>query len=90
MPVKKSNEKIVAMRNAANVTREPDTKHRVITIPRDLKATLSRFPTLDSLFSSLPYSHKKEYVDWITEARRPDTRKARIQKALKMLAEKKR
>ena len=43
----------------------------------------------DSLFSSLSYSHKKKYVDWITEAKRPETRQAHIQKMLKLLAERK-
>jgi hypothetical protein len=86
-----------AMREGANVetgdtvkvTMEPDIKARTITVPKDLKAALSPLPTLNSLFSSLTYSHKKEYVDWITDAKRPETRKARIAKTLKRLADKK-
>jgi hypothetical protein len=85
------------MRNGAKVdigdtvvvTLEPDTKARTVAIPRDLKAALSRLPALHSLFSALSYSHKQEYVGWITEAKRPETRKARIQKTLAMLADKK-
>jgi hypothetical protein len=88
MPVKKSKAKRDATGNAGSVTKEPDAKPRIITTPEDLKTALARLPTLDFLFSSLPYSHKKEYVDWITEARRPETREARIRKALKMLAAK--
>jgi uncharacterized protein YdeI (YjbR/CyaY-like superfamily) len=75
--------------DTVTVAMEPDTKARTITVPKDLKAALSRLPVLDSLFSSLSYSHKKEYVDWITEAKRPETRQARIQKMLKLLAERK-
>jgi uncharacterized protein YdeI (YjbR/CyaY-like superfamily) len=66
----------------------PHARARAVTAPKDLKAALARFPLLDSRFSTLAPSHKKEYVDWITEAKRPETRKARIEKTLKMLAEK--
>jgi uncharacterized protein YdeI (YjbR/CyaY-like superfamily) len=59
-----------------------------IVIPKDLRAALSRHPALDSLFSSLPDSHQREYVNWITGAKRPETRKARIEKTLRMLAAK--
>jgi uncharacterized protein YdeI (YjbR/CyaY-like superfamily) len=68
------------------IAMEPDTKARTITVPKDLKAALSRLPNLQSLFSALSYSHKKEYVDWIAEAKRPETRNARIRKALELLA----
>ena len=74
------------MGNAAEVTKEPDSKSRIVTIPGDLKAELARFPALRSLFSSLPCSHRKEYVDWIAGARRPETRKTRIERTLRMLA----
>ena len=71
------------------IAMEPDTKARTITVPKDLKAALSRLPNLQSLFSALSYSHKKEYVDWIAEAKRPETRSARIQRMLKLIAAKK-
>jgi len=92
MPVKKSKPMPVAMsgaRDTAEGDMKPETKIRTVAVPNDLKAALSRHPAPNSLFSSLPYSHKKEYNDWITGAKRPGTRKARIQKMLKMLAEKK-
>jgi predicted patatin/cPLA2 family phospholipase len=72
--------------DTVTVTMEPDARARTITVPKDLKAVLSRLPALNSLFSSLSYSHKKQYVDWITEAKRPETRRARIEKTLKLLA----
>ncbi|MBM3331767.1 DUF1905 domain-containing protein [candidate division WOR-3 bacterium] len=71
------------------VAMEPDTKARTIAVPKDLKAALALLPTLHSLFSNLSYSHKREYVDWISEAKRPETRQARIRKALELLATRK-
>jgi uncharacterized protein YdeI (YjbR/CyaY-like superfamily) len=67
---------------------KPDTIARAIAAPRDLKAALARAPALDSLFSALPPSHKRGYIDWIAEARRPETRAARVEKTLAMLKEK--
>ena len=75
--------------DTVTATMEPDTKARTVAVPKDLKAALSRLPALQSLFSALSYSHKKEYVDWIAEAKQPETRAARIEKALKLLADKK-
>jgi uncharacterized protein YdeI (YjbR/CyaY-like superfamily) len=61
---------------------------RTISVPGDLKAALSLVPALNALFFSLPSSHKKQYIDWITEAKRIETRKARVEKTLRMLAAK--
>jgi uncharacterized protein YdeI (YjbR/CyaY-like superfamily) len=37
------------------------------------------------LFATLSYSHKKEYVDWIESAKKPETRASRIEKAITMI-----
>ncbi len=34
---------------------------------------------------SLSYPHQKEYVDWISEAKRPETRERRIARTVEML-----
>jgi uncharacterized protein YdeI (YjbR/CyaY-like superfamily) len=38
-------------------------------------------------FAKFSYSHKKEYVDWVTEAKREETRTERMKKTLGLLAE---
>ena len=38
-------------------------------------------------FENFSYSHKKEYVDWITDAKRDETRKRRLQTTIEWLAE---
>jgi hypothetical protein len=67
------------------VTTEPDTRARTVTVLKDLKVALARLTPLDSRFSTLSYSHQREYVDWMSEAKKPETRKARIAKTLRML-----
>ncbi len=38
-------------------------------------------------FDGFSYSHRKEYVEWITEAKGEDTRSRRLQTTLEWLAE---
>jgi uncharacterized protein YdeI (YjbR/CyaY-like superfamily) len=38
-----------------------------------------------SYYESLPYSHKKEYVEWIVSAKKEETRAARIKEAIERL-----
>lgn len=51
-----------------------DDLPRTVIIPTELKQALSKNKTADKFFSALAYSHQKEYVDWITEAKREETR----------------
>ena len=39
-------------------------------------------------FETLSYSHKREYVGYITEAKKEETRRTRIEKTVKMVKEK--
>ena len=56
-------------------------------IPRDFSDALKE-AGLDQFFSACAPSHQREYLKWITEAKRTETRKARINKAVGMLSEK--
>ena len=66
-----------------------DDAPRTVEIPDDFQATLADVPEQAEAFKALSYSHKKEYVDWIESAKRPETRRSRIHKAIEMLAAKK-
>jgi uncharacterized protein YdeI (YjbR/CyaY-like superfamily) len=55
--------------------------------PADVVAALKK-SGLVSCFDALPASHQREYLKWITEAKRPETRQARIEKTLQMLSQK--
>jgi ribosomal protein L11 len=75
--------------DSVSVVMEPDTAPRTVTVPAYLKKALQAAPAQDKLFAALSYSHRKEYVDWIDSAKKPETRAARIDKMLKMLGTKK-
>ena len=56
-------------------------------IPVDVKKAFKTAKML-TYFESLAYSHRKEYVMWITEAKKEETRIKRINQAIEKLASK--
>lgn len=65
----------------------PDDAPREVEVPADLAAALADAPNADAFFSSLSYTNKRAYVLWIEDARKPETRAARVAKARTMLSE---
>jgi uncharacterized protein YdeI (YjbR/CyaY-like superfamily) len=57
-----------------------------VSVPADLKAALAGDARARATFEALPPSHKREYVEWIVEAKRPQTRSRRLQTTLQWLA----
>jgi len=60
---------------------------RELTIPTELTAALKKNKKALATFEGFSYSHKKEYVDWITEAKREETRAQRLATAVAWMAE---
>ena len=69
------------------VTIEHDTAERTVAIPADFADALSS-NGLAETFDSMSYSHRKEHVRAIEEAKQVETRLRRIQKAIDMIAAK--
>ncbi len=67
------------------VTVVEDIEPRVVAVPADLKQALQGNPDAGVRFQALSYAHQKEYVGWIEEARREETRRQRIAKTIEML-----
>lgn len=63
-----------------------DRKNRIITPPGDLQALLDRNAKARAAFETLSFTHKREYVGWIIEAKRAETRAARLTKAIDMMS----
>lgn len=61
-----------------------DEAERVIAIPAPFKALLKKEGLLP-WFEKLSYTHRKEYVRWIEDAKKEETRQNRIAKAMTML-----
>jgi hypothetical protein len=65
-----------------------DIEPRVVELPDDLSLLLDQQSAAKTFFRSLSFTHQKEYVRWISEAKRASTREARLQKTIKMLLSK--
>jgi uncharacterized protein YdeI (YjbR/CyaY-like superfamily) len=59
-------------------------------VPAELAAALTRKPALKKTFEAFSPAHKREYARWIAEAKRAETREARAERALAMIAERRR
>ena len=69
------------------VTRAPREKKAAARVPTDLTNALKKNNNARIAFAAFSPSHKREYVEWITEAKREATRQQRIQAAVKWIAE---
>lgn len=58
-------------------------------IPNDIMKELEKFPLALDKFSKLSYSHQKEYINYVEEAKQPQTRIRRIGKMILMLLDEK-
>ena len=64
------------------VTVEPDTEPRTVAVPDDLRAALAASAGATEAFGALAYTHRREYVQWIEEAKRPETRERRVRQTV--------
>lgn len=69
--------------------RKPASKP-VPEIPGDLAAALDKDKAAKATFDGFPPSCKREYIDWIVEAKREETRAKRLAQAVEWMAEGKR
>jgi hypothetical protein len=67
------------------ITVEPDTEERVIEIPVELKKAFKTEKEARAFYEKLSYTHQREYVTWINEAKKEETRQSRIVKTIEML-----
>lgn len=70
------------------VTVEADVEERVVAVPAELKRLFRSEKEARAVFEKLSYTHQKEYVNWITEAKKEETRQKRIAKTIEMLKKK--
>jgi hypothetical protein len=75
----------VAAGDEVDVDIELDTEPREVTVPPDLATALDADEQARAYFDALSYSHKREYVKWIAEAKKAETRQRRIAKTVTML-----
>jgi hypothetical protein len=68
-----------------HLTVEADTSPRVVKLPEGLKRAFQTEKEAKAFFEKLSYTHQKEYVSWINDAKKEETRQARVIKTIEML-----
>lgn len=82
------NQAGVHIGDTVEITIEADNKARTVEIPDDFEKALAKNRDAQEFFTSLAYSYKKRYVDWVRLAKKEETRLTRIAKAIEMLRNK--
>lgn len=75
------NESGTKLQRAARRPRPP------LAVPTDLKRGLQRNERAQTTFENFSSSHRREYIEWITEAKSEETRQRRLDSAIKWMAE---
>ncbi len=72
----------VSAGDRVDVAIEVDAVPREVAVPADLADALAGDPAARAAFDGLSHSHRKEWVRWIEEAKRAETRAGRVDKAV--------
>jgi uncharacterized protein YdeI (YjbR/CyaY-like superfamily) len=73
--------RIVAARRVAKAQKQP------VEVPAELTIALKKNKAANAGYAALSPSCQREYVEWIAEAKRPETRERRIAQAVEWIAE---
>ena len=63
-----------------------DPKQKIVRLPDDLATVMSKNKKASAFFESLSFTNKKEYVEWVVTAKRPETRQQRVSDTLDRLS----
>jgi uncharacterized protein YdeI (YjbR/CyaY-like superfamily) len=93
IPVKKLERLIraAAKMNAEGKARPTKrTPRPELPLPNEFSAALKRAPKAQAYFKTLPPSCRREYIEWISTAKKDQTRERRLAAAIEMLSQGKR
>lgn len=65
----------------------PNRTKKELSVPADLAAALQKNKAAAKTFAAFAPSHQKEYIEWVTEAKREETRQKRLATTIAWLTE---
>ncbi|NOV04153.1 YdeI/OmpD-associated family protein [Paenibacillus planticolens] len=71
---------------AADSAKQAAPSDKTIIVPDDLAEAFGAAPAAAAFFETLSYTNRKEYVRWITDAKREETRTGRVAKTVDKLS----
>ena len=75
----------VAAGDQLRVGLEYDAELRAVDLPEGLRSALQADPEAAAAFDKLSHTDKKELVQWVTGAKRPETQRRRMEQAMASL-----
>ncbi|HUR96847.1 MAG TPA: YdeI/OmpD-associated family protein [Pyrinomonadaceae bacterium] len=69
------------------IAKKKPVEKKELVVPKDLASALSKNKSAKAAFEKFSYSHKKEYVQWIEEAKTEPTRNKRLATTVEWLSE---
>jgi len=69
------------------VAKKAPTEKKELVTPVDFEDMLAQSPKAKEIFEKFSYSHKKEYLEWIIDAKTDGTRQKRMAQAIEMMEE---
>jgi hypothetical protein len=89
IPLRKSNREAAGLEGTETlkVTLELDEEKREVAPPPDFVKALKKAKAWDA-WTSLSFTHQKEHVDALEQAKKPETRTRRLEKSVEMIAAK--
>lgn len=73
--------------SGTKVSQRAKTKKKAVATPADLAAGLTKSPKARAAWAEFSASARREYIDWITGAKRPATRAERLKTTLQWVAQ---
>ncbi|APR76574.1 Hypothetical protein A7982_01921 [Minicystis rosea] len=89
LPLRRSHREKAKIEPGAtvDVIVELDTSERTVEVPDDLAAALAKNAKARTAWEKLSFTHRREHVEAILSAKKPETRARRVANALAMLIE---
>ena len=79
--------KAAALASGPAKKRTPKPPKPEVEVPAELQAALQKNKAADKVFQAFSPSCRREYAEWIAEAKRPETREKRVTQAVEWIAE---
>jgi hypothetical protein len=88
VPLRRSNREAAGLRGGEtlDVRLDLDTEKREVTPPADLAGALKGAARAWERWQGLSFSHQREHVEYIEQAKKPETRARRIETTVRTLA----
>lgn len=78
-------EAVLLNENGIKLPKTTSKKKKELKIPNELIEALKNNQKAKEIFENFSYSHKKEYVEWIVEAKREATKEKRLNQTIEWL-----